>query len=119
MTAGTLLMIACALLALVNRHFVHYWAGLVLLGVGWNFLFIGGTTLLTKTYSPAESFKAQAVNDCVVFGFQALASLSAGTIIFRAGWEVLNAATIPLMIIMLLVIANLRNVIDERKRQGS
>jgi predicted MFS family arabinose efflux permease len=119
MTAGTLLMIACALLALVNRHFVHYWAGLVLLGVGWNFLFIGGTTLLTRTYSPAESFKAQAVNDCVVFGFQALASLSAGTIIFRAGWEVLNAATIPLMIIMLLVIANLRNVIDERKRQGS
>jgi len=114
MSAGTLLMIACVLLALVNRHFVHYWAGLVLLGVGWNFLFVGGTTLLTRTYGRAESFKAQAVNDCVVFGFQALASLTAGTIIFRAGWEVLNAVTLPLMIVMLLVIARLRTSIDAR-----
>ena len=113
MTAGTLLMIACALLALVNRHFMHYWAGLVLLGVGWNFLFVGGTTLLTKTYSADEGFKAQAMNDCVVFGFQALASLTAGTIIFRAGWEVLNAATLPLTIVMLVVIARLKNAIDD------
>jgi MFS family permease len=114
MSAGTLLMIACVLLALVNRHFVHYWTGLVLLGVGWNFLFVGGTTLLTRTYGPAEGFKAQAVNDCVVFGFQALASLTAGTIIFRAGWEVLNAVTLPLMIVMLVVIRSLRAAIDAR-----
>jgi len=113
MTAGTALMIACVLLALMNRNFVHYWAGLVLLGVGWNFLFVGGTTLLTRTYSPAEGFKAQAVNDFIVFGFQALASLSAGTVIFRAGWEALNVATLPLMIVMLAVIVKLRAEIEK------
>lgn len=109
MTAGTLLMAACAAVALVDRHFMHYWTGLVLLGVGWNFLFVGGTTLLTKTYRPAERFRAQAVNDFVVFGFQAFASLTAGAVIFRAGWETLNALSLPLLGIMLAVIWKTRN----------
>ncbi|MCJ7501056.1 MFS transporter, partial [bacterium] len=73
MLGGITLMTFCVALALIDRHFIHYWAGLVLLGVGWNFLFIGGTTLLTRCYSPAERFKAQAVNEFTVFGFQALA----------------------------------------------
>jgi MFS family permease len=66
MLSGIVLMTACVALALVDRLFLHYWAGLVLLGVGWNFLFIGGTTLLTRCYNPAERFKAQAVNDFAV-----------------------------------------------------
>lgn len=104
MLAGTFLMMACVVAALVDRHFVHYWIGLVLLGIGWNFLFVGATTLLTTCYSPSERFKAQAFNDFTVFGFQAVASLTAGTIIFVAGWEVLNALSLPLLAVMLLVI---------------
>jgi MFS family permease len=104
MLAGTLLMMACVVAALGDRHFVHYWTGLVLLGIGWNFLFVGGTTLLTRCYDPSERFKAQAFNDFTVFGFQAAASLSAGTVIFFAGWEVLNALSLPLLAIMLVVI---------------
>ena len=104
MVAGTLLMAACAAVALVDRHFMHYWTGLVLLGVGWNFLFVAGTTLLTRTYRPAERFRAQAVNDFAVFGFQAIASLTAGTVIFKSGWEALNILSLPLLALMLLII---------------
>jgi len=112
MLGGIALMTFCVALALVDRHFIHYWSGLVLLGVGWNFLFVGGTTLLTRSYKPAERFKAQAVNDFAVFGFQALASLSAGTVIFMAGWEVLNGLNLPLLMIMFGVIWKLRDKID-------
>jgi len=109
---GIILMTVCVALALADRRFIHYWAGLVLLGVGWNFLFIGGTTLLTRCYNPAERFKAQAVNDFAVFGFQALASLSAGTVIFMAGWEVVNGINLPLLLIMFGVIWKMRDQID-------
>jgi MFS family permease len=112
MMGGVVLMASCVALALVDRHFIHYWTGLILLGVGWNFLFIGGTTLLTRSYSPAERFKAQAVNDFAVFGFQALASRSAGTVIFRAGWEVVNGVNLPFLVIMFAVIWKLRDQID-------
>jgi MFS family permease len=109
---GTTLMTVCVALALVDHRFIHYWAGLVLLGAGWNFLFIGGTTLLTRCYNSAERFKAQAVNDFAVFGFQALASLSAGTVIFMAGWEVVNGISLPLLVIMFGVIWKMRDQID-------
>ena len=112
MLLGVVLMTVCVALALIDRHFIHYWAGLVLLGAGWNFLFIGGTTLLTRCYSSAERFKAQAVNDFAVFGFQALASLSAGTVIFMAGWEVVNGLNLPLLMITFGVIWKLRDQID-------
>lgn len=112
MLTGTLLMTGCAAISLVDRHFVHYWTGLVLLGVGWNFLFIGGTTLLTRCYRPGDHFRAQAVNDFVVFGFQALASLSAGAVIFGSGWEVLNALSLPLLAVMLATIWKLRRQVD-------
>ncbi len=112
MLAGVALMAGCSVVAMVDRHFVHYLSGLVLLGIGWNFLFVGGTTLLTRTYSPAERFKAQAVNDFAVFGFQALASLSAGTVIFRAGWETLNSLSIPVLVLMGLLILRLRKKIE-------
>jgi MFS family permease len=104
MLAGTLMLMGCAVAALVDRHFIHYWTGLVLLGIGWNFQFVGATTLLTRCYSSSERFKAQAFNDFSVFGFQAVASLTAGTVIFSAGWEVLNALSLPLLAVMLVVI---------------
>ena len=117
MLSGIVLMTVCVALALVDRRFLHYWAGLVLLGVGWNFLFIGGTTLLTRCYSPAEARMHEdgpfMPNDFAVFGFQALASLSAGTVIFMAGWEVLNGLNLPLLLIIFGVIWKLREQIDK------
>ena len=102
--AGVVVMLACMLLALAGVSFAHYWGALVLLGVGWNFMFVGGTTLLTSTYRPAERFKAQAVNDFSVFGVQAFASLSAGTMIYLSNWNTLILATLPFLFLVLTAI---------------
>jgi MFS family permease len=87
---------------------MHYWWGLVLLGAGWNLLFVAGTTLLTTTYRPAERFKAQAVNEFAVFGSQALASLLAGPAIQHLGWQALNLTGLPLLALMALCLFALR-----------
>ncbi|HWQ13957.1 MAG TPA: MFS transporter [Roseiflexaceae bacterium] len=108
MFAGVLLLGLCVLLGLVSHHLLHFWGALVLLGVGWNFLYVGATVLLTQSYRPAERFKAQAINDFTIFGVQALASLSAGTIIFSAGWVILNLITLPFLIVTLGALLLLR-----------
>jgi len=78
----------------------------VLLGVGWNLLFVAGTALLTTTYRSAERFRAQAVNEFSVFGTQALASLLAGPAIYSLGWHSLNrAALVPLAMFALVLVA--------------
>jgi MFS family permease len=79
---------------------MHYWFALVMLGVGWNFLYIGGTTMLTLTYSMAERFKAQAVNEFSVFGTSAIASLLAGTVMYYYGWNTLVLVSIPLLLVI-------------------
>jgi MFS family permease len=94
MGAGVALMFLCVAIASAGRDLMHYWWGLVLLGVGWNLLFVAGTTLLTTTYRPAERYRAQAVNEFSVFGTQALASLLAGPAIHLIGWRSLNLATL-------------------------
>lgn len=105
MTLGALAMAACVgIAAFMGHEVVHYWWALVLLGVGWNFLFVGGTTLLTTTYRPAERFRAQAVNEFAVFGSQAVASLLAGGLVHRLGWERLNLASLPLIAVLLLAL---------------
>jgi MFS family permease len=105
MVAGTLLMILCVLIDQQGHHLMHYWWGLVLLGVGWNLLFVAGTTLLTTTYRPGERHRAQAFNEFAIFGLQALASLLAGLAIQTLGWATLNLATLPLLALMLVAIA--------------
>ena len=74
-----------------------FWAALVLLGLGWNMLFLGGTVLLARRAAGAARFRLQAINDFGVFGAQALASLSAGTALVLAGWDALNLAALPLL----------------------
>ena len=74
-----------------------FWAALVLLGLGWNMLFLGGTVLLARRAGGAERFRLQAINDFGVFGAQALASLSAGTALVLVGWDALNLAALPLL----------------------
>jgi predicted MFS family arabinose efflux permease len=111
MLAGVLALFACVVLALISRALVHYWGALVLLGIGWNFLFVGGTVLLTRSYQPAERFKSQAVNDFAIFGTQALASLSAGSVLYAANWDTLNLLTLPLLALTFGAILSLRQVI--------
>ena len=108
MLAGVGILGACVALALVSTHLLHYWGALVLLGLGWNFTYVGATVLLTQSYRPSERFKAQATNEFTVFGIQAIASLSSGTIIFSAGWVVLNLISLPFLIIVLGALVFLR-----------
>ena len=106
MTVGLALMFACVAIASAGHDLMHYWWGLVLLGVGWNLLFVAGTALLTTTYQPAERFRAQAVNEFCVFGTQALASLLAGPAIHLLGWRTLNLATlVPLALFAVALLA--------------
>ena len=103
MALGALTMCATVAIGLSGREIMHYWWGMVLLGVGWNFLFVGGTTQLVSTYRASERFRAQAVNDFSVFGMSALASLLAGTLLHGFGWQVVLWTVAPAMAGMLLL----------------
>jgi MFS family permease len=102
--AGLSLLFACLAVAWVDRQLMHYWWSLVLLGVGWNFLFLGGTTLLTSTYRPAERFKVQALNDFIVFSMQALAALGSGFILAQFGWNWIIGLSLPFLLLLLPVL---------------
>jgi len=95
---GSLLYAGTVAINLVGSSFWHFWTALVLLGIGWNFLFIGGTTLLTETYRPEERAKTQALNDFLVFSATTLASLSAGAMQHAFGWWWVNVGVIPLVL---------------------
>jgi MFS family permease len=104
MITGLIAYLICIAIAFAGKDLGNYWVSLVLLGVGWNFLFIGATTLLPQTYKPSERFKVQAVNDFVIFGTQAVASLSAGWFIFAVGWKMLLLINLPFIIFQMIVI---------------
>lgn len=112
MLSGIVGMLFAIILAVLGHGFANYAASLILLGIGWNFLFVGSTVLLTQTYRSKERFKAQAVNEFSVFGTQAVVTLLAGTIIFRGSWELLNILNVPLLIITLMLIFILRKRIQ-------
>ena len=92
---GVVLNLVCIGVALAGVEVAHFWWALVLLGVGWNFMFIAATALLTETYHPAEKAKAQGLNDLVIFITMAISSFSSGMILERNGWQTLNYAAIP------------------------
>jgi predicted MFS family arabinose efflux permease len=92
---GAVLMATCVAIALSGVTLMHFWWALVLLGVGWNFLFIGGTSLLTTTHRPEEKAKVQGTNDFIVLGIQGVTSLSSGVLISGAGWYSLNTFALP------------------------
>ena len=104
MIVGLLAYLVCIAIAFVGRDLENYWISLILLGVGWNFLFIGATTLLPQCYKPSERFKVQALNDFVIFGTQAVASLSAGWFIFAVGWKMLLLINLPFILFQMIVI---------------
>ena len=107
MQIGFLLLLGNVALALSGVEFLHFLSALILLGVGWNFAFIGGTALLAQTYRPAEQLKVQAANEFSVFGLVALATLSAGWLYDRFGWVTLNLAVVPLLVAALIATVNI------------
>jgi len=99
---GTLFGFACVLINLNGTTVLHFWVALAFLGLSWNFLFIGATTLLTETYTDSERAKTQAANEFFVFSTVALASLSAGSLQHLFGWRIVNIGVVPLLIIILM-----------------
>jgi len=97
MLAGAVLNVICIFIALAGVAVANFWWSMVLLGVGWNFLYIGGTTLLTETYRPEERAKAQGANDQAIFIMMAISSFTSGMTVTTAGWERVNLMALPLI----------------------
>ncbi len=100
---GSIIYLICIILSFYDQTFINYLIALVLLGIGWNFLFIGGTSLLVLCYKESEKFKAQGFNDVLVFSTQSIASLVAGYSILKFSWNEINLACIPLVLLIILV----------------
>lgn len=100
---GTIIYTLVTLVAFSGEQVMHYWWALILLGVGWNFLFLTGTSLLPQSYRPSERHKVQAINDFIIFGFQATASLLAGWVLFKAGWHFVVITSLPFIVILFVV----------------
>ena len=99
MFIGGFLVIAAALVNLSGIALWQFWVALVLLGLGWNFMFTGATTLLTQTYTPAEKARVQGINDLFVFCALITSSFSSGVLVATQGWQTINALAIPVMIL--------------------
>jgi MFS family permease len=100
MLAGAALNLVTIAIAFTGISVAHFWWSLVLLGVGWNFLYTGGTTLLTETYRPEERAKAQGANDQAIFLMMLVSSFSSGVAVTTAGWERVNLFALPLIAIV-------------------
>lgn len=101
---GMLLLVGAAVSGLLGIHFENFAIGLILLGLGWNFGYIGGTTMLTETYESEEKNKAQGLNDFLVFTTTAVTSLMAGKLLAWFGWEGVNYAVFPMVVLALVMI---------------
>lgn len=113
MLAGALMTGACVAINLLGTALSHFWVALFLLGVGWNFLFIGGTSLLTEYYEVQEKTRAQGFNDLIVALFVTLSALLAGTLHHHLGWRAVNLGVLPFIMIIVsalvaMKLANLR-----------
>ena len=89
------------ILSFFDQTFVNYFISLIFLGIGWNFLFISGTSLVVLTYKEEEKFRVQGVNDLIVFSTMALASLSAGILLSLTSWATMNLICIPLLVLII------------------
>ena len=96
MYAGVVVLLISIFVNFIDQSLFNYYLGLILLGLGWNFLFISGTSLLLTSYEPHEKYRAQGLNDCIVFSTQALGALSAGFLLNILGWKLINLLCIPI-----------------------
>jgi MFS family permease len=102
---GLVLIGLAAIIGLSGISVAHFWATLILLGIGWNFGFIGATALVTECYRPEERTKVQAANDFLVFGSVAIASFSSGKLLNAGGWDNVNWLVFPPVLIALALLA--------------
>jgi MFS family permease len=105
---GLILLIVCGIVALSGIALWQFWSSLILLGLGWNFAFIGATAMVSETYRPSEKGKVQGFHDFVLFGSVAFASLMSGAVYNAWGWEMLNWLIFPVTIVCLLALIVLR-----------
>jgi len=96
---GIALLFGSIVAALAGEGFVHFWVSLFVLGVGWNFMYVGGSALLTECYTPAERAKTQAANDFLVFCTMAISSASSGLLMSKSGWHAVNYGSIPFLVL--------------------
>jgi hypothetical protein len=116
MFSGALGLLAAVIIGLQGHTYLHYWWALLLLGVSWNFLYIGGTTMLTYTYRSSERFRVQGFNDFLVFGASATSSLLAGTVMYYFGWGALMLIPLPFILIICAALILVRkNSLLQRK----
>jgi MFS family permease len=111
--AGVALVGGCVAVALSGTTVTHFLVALALLGVGWNFMYTGGTTLLTESYAPAEKARAQGANDFAVFATMGVSSFSSGALVSVAGWERMNMLALPVLAVVVVAVvwlARLRRV---------
>lgn len=109
---GILLSALCGVIALRSTDLPHFYAALACLGVGWNFMFVGGSTLLAQSYRSSERAKTQAASEFTTFAFSALGSLFAGQLLARFGWTTINVAIFPL-----LALAAVATIVYARSRK--
>ncbi|HEY4138794.1 MAG TPA: MFS transporter [Casimicrobiaceae bacterium] len=95
--AGLAMMAGAALIALTGISVMHFVVALTLVGIGWNFMYTGGTTLLTEAYRPVEKARAQGTNDFIVFATMLISSVTSGALVSTSGWEAMNAAVLPFL----------------------
>jgi MFS family permease len=105
MAIGLVLIATAAAIGYAGTGLWNFWLSLVLLGVGWNFAFIGATTLVTECHGPEERNKVQALNDFLIFGAMAIASLSSGALLARYGWTAVTGLVFPVVIAAAVLLA--------------
>ena len=104
---GAFLQFAAVMVALAGTTLPHFWLSLFLLGIGWNFLYIGGSTFLTECYAPAEKAKVQGFFDFMIFASSASASFLAGALQHVYGWQVVNWVVLPLIAVAVILIVTM------------
>ena len=102
---GLLLLVCCAIVALSGLALWQFWTSLILLGLGWNFSFIGATAMVAETYTDSEKGKVQGMHDFILFGSVAFASLMSGNVYNAWGWDMLNWVVFPIVAICLAALA--------------
>jgi len=97
MLTGVALNFVCVAIALSGVDVMHFWSAMVMLGIGWNFMFVGATTLLTETHTASERAKVQGVNDAAIFLTMVMSSLSSGALFSLQGWHLMNYYAVPFL----------------------
>jgi len=98
--AGVAMTVIAVIVALDGISVAHFIAALALVGIGWNFMYTGGTTLLTETYEPSEKARTQGLNDFIVFATMGVSSVSSGALVTTTGWQTMNRAALPVLAVI-------------------